>query len=109
MKQLAQSPDPKLLYKQWFGEAASASFALPNPSVLSQWHNLTGQALEAFRHSSPETKDRLAKIRRDIASLNPVLGEITPSLTHVEDNRDQLEAARLNLLHAVAAQLSQRK
>jgi hypothetical protein len=109
MKQLAQSPDPKLLYKQWFGEAAPASFALPNPSVLSQWHNLTEQALVAFHHTSADTKDRLAKIRRDIVSLNPVLGEITPSLTRVEDNRDQLETARLNLLHAVAAQLSRRK
>jgi hypothetical protein len=108
IKQLAQSPDPKLLYKQWFGEAAAASFALPGPSVLSHWHNLTGQALEAFRHTSPETKDRLAKIRRDIASLNPILGEVTPSLTRVEDNRDQLEAARLSLLRAVAAHLSRR-
>jgi hypothetical protein len=50
----------------------------------------------------------LAKIRRDIASLNPILGEITPSFTHVEDARGQVETARLNLLHAVAVQLSQR-
>ena len=105
IKQLAKSPDPKLLYKRWFGEEAAASFAVPGPSVLSQWHNLIEQAVAAFRRPSPETKDRLAQIQQDIASLNPTLRQITPLLTHVEEARAQLEMARQNLLHAVEAHL----
>jgi len=30
LKQLAESPDPNLLYKQWFGEAASGSSVVPS-------------------------------------------------------------------------------
>ena len=105
IKQLGKSPGPKLLYKPWFGEEAPASFAVPGPSVVSRWRNMMNQAAEAFRRPSPETKDRLAKIRRDIASLNPILDQITPSLTHVEDARGQVEMARQSLLHALEAHL----
>ena len=102
IKQLAKSPDSKLLYKQWFGEEATASGAVPSGTVISQWHNLTLQALQAFGRPVPEGKDRLAKIQRDIASLNPALRQITPSFAHIEDARSQVETARQNLLRAIA-------
>ena len=103
VKRLGRSPDPKLLFKQWFGGEAPASLAIPSPSILTQWHNLTDQAVEAFRRPSPGTRDRLAKIRRDIAALNPILDQITPSLTRVEEAREQVGMARQNLLHALEA------
>ena len=105
IKQLAKSPDPKLLYKQWFGEEPPASSVLPEPSVVSQWHTLINEAVEEFRRPSPETRDRLAKIQQDIASLNPTLRQITPSLTHIEEARGQIGMARQNLLHAAQAHL----
>ena len=105
IKQLAKSPDPKLVYKQWFGEEPPAPFVVPDASVVSQWRNLRDQAVAAFRRPSPEMRDRLAKIQRDIGSLNPTLRQITPSLTHVEEARGQIGMARQNLLHAVEAHL----
>ena len=103
IKQLAKSPDPNLLYKQWFGEAVPASSVVPGAAVVSQWHSLTHQALVAFGRPVPEGKDRLARIQRDIASLNPTLRQITPSFAHTEDARSQVETARQNLLHAIEA------
>lgn len=103
IKRLAKSPHPNLLYKEWFGEAAPTSSVIPSASVISQWHSLTHQALEAFNRPAQESKDRLAEIQRAIASLSPTLRQITPSFAHIEEARGQIETARQSLLHAIEA------
>ena len=105
IKQLAKSPNPRLIYKRWFAEEPPASFAVPNSSHVSQWRNLMNQAAAEFRRPHSEAKDRLAKIQRDIAGLNLTLRLMTPSLTHVEEARGQVGMARQNLLHAAEPHL----
>ena len=101
VQQNAQSENPAANFGELMGHAAPANFTVPAAKDIADERAIFAEA-EAAMHLPPaQAGDRIAAIQARVPALHIYFRETTPTLTKVNDNRAEMEAARQKLLKAL--------
>ena len=103
LKEMAEASSPAAYYQELMNKPAPADFTLPKASDVAAFHRLMSSAEQALRLPPDAASDRLKTLQDTVKTLHPFLRDATPSFTKINDARSELQAARAQLLKAVAA------
>jgi hypothetical protein len=103
VKEMAEAASPAAYYQEMMGKPAPLNFALPTTAEISAFHKLMASTEEALRLPPDAASEKLKTIRESAKRLHPFFRDAMPSLTRVNDARIEVQAARAQLLKAVAA------
>jgi RNA polymerase sigma factor (sigma-70 family) len=111
--QMKQAPNPFAYYQQIMGQpqgwngrqvgAASEAFSVPTASEVAAFHKLIASAEETLRLPPDKAQDKLKALQDSVKTLHFFYQQTTPSFTHINDARAEVQAARDNLLQALSA------
>jgi hypothetical protein len=103
VKETTEAKNPSEHYQELMGKPAPADFTLPKASEVAAFHKLINAVEEVLRLSPDASRERLKTLQDSIKTLHPFFQDATPSFTHIDDARIEVQAARAQLLKAVAA------
>jgi hypothetical protein len=103
IKQMAEAASPAAYYQEMIGKPAPVNFVLPTTDEITAYHKLMASAVEALRLRPDVASERLKTIQESAKELHPFFRDTMPSLTRVNAARIEVQAARAQLLKAVAA------
>jgi hypothetical protein len=103
VKQTAEASSPGAYYQEMNGKPAPENFTVPNAAEIAAFHRLMNSAEEALRLPPDKASERLKTLQESVQTLHPFFRQITPSFTRVNDARVEVQAARAQLLRAIAA------
>jgi hypothetical protein len=103
VKQMAEAASPAAYYQEMMGKPAPANFALPTAAEMAAFHKLMNSAEAALRLPPEASRERLKTLQDSVKTLHPFFQDATPSFTHIDDARIEVQVARAQLLKAIAA------
>ncbi len=101
-KELIQAANPRQYYEHAIGEPPPRIFEVPSPYHIAAFHKLIGAAEDALRLPPEQAQDRLGALRESVKTLHLFYQQTIPSFTRINDARAEVQAARENLLRALA-------
>ena len=103
VRQITEAVNPAAYYQEMMDKPAPTDFTVPKASETAAFHKLMNSAEEALRLPPGAAGERLKTLQNGVLTLHPFFREVTPSLTHINDARIEVGAARQKLLQAVSA------
>ncbi len=103
VKQMTEAASPAAYYQEMMDKPAPTDFTLPKASEVAAFRRLMNSAEEALRLPPEQASERLRTLQDSVKTLHPFFQEVTPSFTHINDARIEVQAARTQLLKAVVA------
>jgi hypothetical protein len=101
--QMKQAPSPSAYFQEMMGKPAPENFAVPTASEIAAFHKLMAAAKETLRLPPDKARDKLKSLQDSVKTLHFFFQETTPSFTHINDARVQIQGARERLLQAVSS------
>ncbi len=101
--QMKQAPSPSAYYQQIMGQPAPEGFSIPTASDVAAFHKLMASAEETLRRPPDQAQDKLKALQDSVKTLHFFYQQTTPSFTHINDARAEVQAARDKLLQSLAA------
>jgi hypothetical protein len=97
-RQIAEAENPRALYEEINGNPAPANFEPPNASDTAAFQKVMAAAESTLRLPPEQAEDRLKALQESVKMLHPFYRDATPSFTHINDARKDVEAARERIL-----------
>lgn len=107
IRELSEAPDPAAQYQLMMGKPAPQGFSRPTPSDVAAFHKCMADEEKALRLAPGATQAKAAAIQAEEDSVPPALQRTIPSFGRVNDVRIKTEAARQELLDALAGKTGQ--
>jgi hypothetical protein len=101
LKQLANSPNAYQRYQSLFGEPPPGP--MPVVTEIAKFEGLMGRAADAMEQSPAQATTELIRVQEEFKKLNPIIKRAIPSLSRVNENREQISAERKRLLATIAS------
>jgi hypothetical protein len=101
--QMKQAPSPSAYYQAMIEKPASENFTVPTASEIAAFHKLMAAAKETLRLPPDKARGKLKSLQDSVKTLHFFFQETTPSFTHINDARVQIQGAREKLLQAVSS------
>jgi hypothetical protein len=98
VEKIGKSANPAQDYRQLTGKSAPFDGTKLSASDAAAFAILMSSAEEALRLTPDQSAVRLPVLQKSISALNPFYQELTPSLTKVNDTRQEIASERQKLM-----------
>jgi hypothetical protein len=98
MRQLSNAADPAAAYRRVAGDDAPTPFVLPTSAQMQSFRKLMDEVASTFQMRPEAARQRLAAHDQAIMALPPVLRDLIPSVSRLNETRAEIEAERQRLL-----------
>jgi hypothetical protein len=102
LQSMSRSSDPRSLYQTWFSSPAPADFHAPAAKDFSELDRVIAQYEKLLEMPPDAAKVQAPILRKEIASLDPVLQMIVPNPVRMVSARAELAAAQQQTEAALA-------
>jgi len=103
VKQMTEAANPAGYYQEMMDKPRPKDFTLPKAPDIAAFHKLMNSAEEALRLPPDAARERLKILQNSIQTLHPFFQQTIPSFSRINDARVEVQAARAQLLKALAS------